>query len=373
MARGVNIPITADAAKVISEGRKVEGALDDVIDSLDEVGREAKNTDKVIDTAMEGVEKSAKSAADDLETKFSTAFDKVKKEARTAGDTVNRETRQGADKAGEGVQSFKDEAVQNFSEVASSFSGDMSQAADGVQGLLGGLASALPGPVGLIAGLLGGIGGAMLAGFQKGAEESEQRVADMYENMKESRSTFLNDEYFADAVSAIVDDAKKFEQAQRIASESGVSVGVALRAMAGDTEYAALVSEQFERKYGDLKRSLEDQNAYERSRAGQKNLTDEQRHGLDVMDEWVDVNGQVARSTDTARDKFEAWRGAVSLGNDALVQGKSALDAYNDTPLSNKTAKVSVDFSEADRQIAAWQRDPRNLTITARVGLKQVT
>ena len=372
MSKGVNIPIAADASQVVSEGRKVAGSLDKVIDSLDDVATESRHTADATETAVHGMGTDATAAAATLERKFSEAFEQVRADAKRAGDTVDRETHAGTAKAGEATGEFKAEAVSNFSEVASSFQGDMISAVDLVQGTLGGLAGSIPG-VGIAFGILGAAIGAWAAGAQADAAETKQVVDDMFNDMIESGNRWLSESFITEGVKSIIGDPAKWQQAQDLAKETGMSVGASLRALAGDQTYAREAQTKLteaQAKARDEQAALAD--AYRNT--GQRNVEASQANGVhqESLARLSDALGTNADRAAKAAGQADAYAGAVRAASgttkaetDAIARGFDNL--ANRAPVVQHVRAV-VDTSEVDDLYYKLEHTPGTIEFKARIG-----
>lgn len=382
MGKGVNIPLAADASSVISEGKKVEGALDRVVDSLDEIGRESKTTERTTEDALDGVADDATDAAKTLERKFSDAFDKVRKDSKTAGDDVGDNTKKGykeasraakdfegdaehaSDRASETTDEFKDEARANFSEVASSFSGDMASATDLVQGTLGGLAGSIAGPVGLAFGGLALTAGAFAQAWQANAEKTKQTISDMYDDMLASGADYLSKEYIADQLGQIyqgADDAAiKVKELRDLATTSNLPEPLLARALVGDEaarqELAAAIAAQ----------RLKINEALDDATAKGQNMAPALDPAMQALREIEGlVNGtsdsltEAQRNAQAARDAINGivapTQGVAQSADDARAKFDGIGRAIADLP---KEIPMSIDTADLDRQVRAY-RPPR--------------
>lgn len=200
--KGVEIPIVADASGVVREGRKVGDALDQVIDSLDDVGDaskdaaregernldqlsdalgdvadDAKDTGRDVGRALDGIGDDAGDEADTLERKFSDSLKAVSKQAKTTGDDVGSHMKKGADDAEEGMKTLKENAGANFKEVGASFDGTVDGMFDSMQGFVAEATEGF-GPLGLAAGAAVGVGLGIL-------QSQLQAAADKVNELKE--------------------------------------------------------------------------------------------------------------------------------------------------------------------------------------------
>lgn len=375
MAGGVNIPIAADASGVVSEGKKIEVALDQVVDSLDDIettskhsaqaaeeslfgiGGKALRTSDQVTNALDDVGTSAKRNANDLEDKFSQAFDTVKAQAKATGDAVDRETHAGTGKAGESVKEFKGEALQNLSEVASSFQGDITSAADLVQGTFGGLAT-MGGPIGLAAAAIAGLAGLAFKGWQEQAAETKQTVEDMFADMTTSGQDYLSEAIIQQGVKDTVLDPKLWDQVKVAAEAAGVSQSTALRAVNGDME----AQRQMAAGLAEAKANLADKEVA---------LTQDVGYGNEKYDQRAVKNAQEAKDLevaqgllDNSRDKLErasaaagAYAQAAEDASSRSVAAAQAIDQGYDNIRGTVTTKVVLDDSQARQALDAFIRN----------------
>jgi hypothetical protein len=218
MARPIRIPIVSDVTGFIKGTSDVEGALDDVSSSLDDLSREAQGAGDDAGRALsQGIEDGARDAeraldevgrsdgleqvgdnadqaarevegaADRMEKSFRDAFDTVKKESRDAGRKVGDDVGDGFDRAKEGAQEFKEEANSTARESAASFDGSADSINDTFQEVAANAFAGF-GPAGAAAGLAiaAGIGVARSA-FDRAKEEA----AALRDRIGEIRDGFL--------------------------------------------------------------------------------------------------------------------------------------------------------------------------------------
>jgi hypothetical protein len=205
MARPVSIPIVSDVAGFLRGTKDVEGALDDVADSLDDLSREAQNAgddagralsdgiedgardaekalDDVgksdgLDRVGENAEQAAKeveTAAEKMERSFKDAFDTAKKESDGASKKIGTDSRKGFDDASEGAREFKDEANSTARESAASFDGSAASITDTFQEIAANAFAGF-GPAGAAAGLAAAAGiGLVVSAFDKSKERAQE-------------------------------------------------------------------------------------------------------------------------------------------------------------------------------------------------------
>jgi len=385
---GINISFVSDVRDFLKGTKNIEGALDDVSDSLDDVAKDAqragktagdklgdgfkdagKDASKAVDKISDDVKDAAKDvekSSEKMEKSFKDTFDSVKKDSKKAGDDVGDNTKRGMDQSSDSVKEFKSEASQNFSEVASSFSGDMSQAADGVQGLMGGLAGSLAGPAGLAAGVLAGVGGAMLSSFTTNAEDTKVIVNDMYDDLLASGAKYLSDDFIQTNYWDILKGDSKILNLAWLKQIAGWSVQtnetVAL-AYAGNVEAMGVVTDGLTAK----RKLFEDQ------------LKDEDTTNDAVAKSGIATIDTMLAKGDDRMKQINNITIATQQGSDVLsnfgvtaANSASAAQAQFDG-LGRKIAeipgvknlRVDVDLSDAERKIRSWT--PPMVTITPRV------
>jgi len=195
----------------------------------------ARAGDKVGDELKDGAREGERSA-DRLEKKFRDAFETVEDKSRTAGRKIGDNVTDGARKAERGLDELKDESNDTAREVAASFDGSAESIAEGFQEVaanaLGGF-----GPAGAAAGLALAAGaGIFLSEWQKTTEETKALVSGMFEDMIESGNRYLSESFVQTEVKRILDESEG-DYLPRIAAaaeKAGVTMGTALRAIAGD-------------------------------------------------------------------------------------------------------------------------------------------
>lgn len=301
MARPIRIPFVSDVTGFLRGTSDVEQALDDVVDSLDDVSREAQRAgedagreladgvenglDRVVqdalrageeagqrladgikagrpgdelarefDESMRKIEADVKAAADQIDTSteqmeasFRDAFDRVKKDAGDAGKKVGDDTSDGFDRAKEGASEFRDEANSTAREAAASFDGSAESVADAFQEVAANAFAGF-GPAGAAAGLAAaaGIGFAINAiqGGQEEAEEFREKISDITASLVELRSsgdsplTLVRDRLVEMAEAGTDADDNLAKIADRAREIDGIDFASLARGLAGDPDAA---------------------------------------------------------------------------------------------------------------------------------------
>ncbi len=415
---GINIDFVADVGKFLGGAKQIESELDKVASSLDNLaddakraGREAErglaeikateardNLRRLADEArdsgsgmeayfsaaadaidaelqglasgaegrLDGIGDEGKSSAEKLERSFKESLEAVSDKAKSTGDDVDRSMREGGDRASGAVSEFKDEATSNFSEVASSFSGDMDSAADLVQGTLGGLAGSIPGGVGLALGGLGALAGLFYSQWSENAEKTEARIQSMYEDMAESGSDYLSENYVRTEMAAIIENADRYAQVMDLASRAGVGEDSALRALAGDAEAAAPILDTLNEAMADNAEKRSE--IYSQYDQGQR-ITGDNRRTLDaLLGEQIALQGlagelgNVTESTEVAASRADVYGEALRSSQDTTRAAIDAQNALEDAVTSageaiDGTAAVTRDEEDALLNLADAAKD----------------
>lgn len=319
--------LTMNVRQFVAEAKKAGTSLEDIVHEFDDVADESATTERDV--------------VSDLK--------RISRQARDTGDDIDREV-------GGGLHDLKDEARQSGAEAAASFSGEWEDVGGVLQETLAnGLAGF--GPIGAAAGLAAAAGiGVLFETIRADAEKTEQRVADMYQDMLESGQRFLSENFIQTQLEKIgegADDAAiKFEDAVSIAHELGVSQQTVLRAAAGDATALATVQAASDDK---RKQDLEDI-------AGlQSQNTDAYVSQVDAInvkhDEWLDKLGTINGDLGTAANKAITIRSAFETGDAALDR---SLQKVRDiagamSGIGDKTIRLTADDSDIQRKLGLIQ------------------
>ena len=364
---GINIAFASDVRSFLKGTGDVEGALEDVGDSLDDLTRDADRAGKDIGGDLEKVGQEGEDSAKHLERKFRDAFDDVKKDAKRSTDDVVDDTKRNMDRAGDASKEFKQEAGANFSEVASSFSGDMESAVDLVQGTLGGLANSIPG-IGAVAGVAAAGIGTIYSVLSTQAENTRQNIEDITTAMIDANSKVLAESFIqqnlADIVSGADGAAISVANLRKASEETGVPVATLARAWAGDP---GSVAEALATVRTGLAQAEQDVVSLDAAVAANS--------GIEGYRRWAAALEGLANNWDSAASGYELYQDAVAQGERAnRSQVASTIEEYERrraeierTPTAS-TVRVTV---EADTAAAA--RDIDELTKPRRVVIEGVT
>lgn len=407
---GISIDFVANVNKFIGGTNDIDGALENVIDSLDDVERAGKNVediaksfDKVEDAADDAAknvrkdfEKSVKDAGDEAEKlgrKYEDAFDEV----RTKGSKANTDFGDSAKKsfrdAGDATETFRDEAKQNLSETVSSFRGDVEDVAQIAQDILGGVVSDL-GPVGAAAGAAVAAGiGIGIAALQTQAEEAEvakQKMLDLADMIREADGDIQaldwgsivrewGNEY--DDVKSWFepwqkDSVTNFEAMDEAASKFGLSYNSLVQGMAGNTDEGRKAIEELNGAIAEQEKVVEGlttQGVAYNSAQGQANSAEISRLNSlkGLKSELENATGLTEEAIEYEQKMAEAIEGTaagIAAKNEALSEtidlNRQVIDGeldYLDT-LDSVTAQLAENASEGfDKNTAAGRENLRAL------------
>lgn len=312
---GISIPILSNVRDFLSGTKQVEGALDDVADSLDDVARDAaRGTDRISDSLSD-----TGRDVDRLERKFRDLATGTRDSSRKAGDSV-RTIKDDIDTVGDASREVGDELRQNLGETFSSFRGDLEDLPQIAQDTLGGLAGsgALGGIPGLAVTAAGAAGLGLIIGaidnINQAAEKSEERANDLANAYIEAGSTVLSTIETAARVGNVITDKELRTEAENLAKTLSIDMAEAVRIVAGDTNALAgaqaILADRQEK-------------VNEKMHTG-KELTAQQI--IDIQEEAGAVYDQSA-ALDVYAQRQDTATQRAKLHSDAL---KSMIDDYSD-------------------------------------------
>ena len=366
---GIKIDFISDVSKFIGGTKDIEGALDKVSDSLDDVAKDADKAGKKIGDELTDGAKDAQDAGEKMERKFRDAFDETKKDAKTTGDKVGDDIKSGFKRAEGAADEFRDEAKSTSREAAASFSGDFEDVADAIQETL---ANALAGfgPMGAVAGMAAAAGiGILVSVLQSSAEkaaEAKEKVIDLAGAIREAGGDIEDVDWgaqFEDFANAISDPKSWFEPWQQ-ASKTNAEV------IAADAEKLGLTySDLFQGLAGDTEagqRAIEEINSKiaEQDEAYQKLVAD----GVDPAAAAAQTyTGHLETQRDRLEQATAATEGAIDLAElytEAIEGSSAAVEDYNDAQdkrldLIREEAELNMTAAEAE---AAWAQTVMDAT-----------
>lgn len=328
----IKIDFLADVAKFLRGTKDVAGALDDVADGLQDLG---KDSDKSLDRVGDSLDEAGKDAQG-LEGKVSDAMRRMAQESQQAGKKIGDSQRQGFQEAGEGLDNFKEESASTARESAASFDGSAESITGSFQEIA---ANAFVGfgPAGAAAGLALAMGmGIAITALQDTATkatEAKQKSVDMVDAIKDAGGDLaqmdLSDKIISWGREVMEDNwitlwanesSTKFQETAKDAKEFGVSARDAIRAAAGSGEDSQRFLDETADDWQRLTKIME---------AGQ----DVSEAGLVTWDESAqaasrqrqalsDLRGQAEENLKTTADAVEIYQ----LETDALDNTKQAAE-----------------------------------------------
>ena len=262
---GIKIDFISDVSKFIGGTKDIEGALDKVSDSLDDVAKDADKAGKKIGDELSDGAKDAQDAGEKMERKFRDAFDETKKDAKTTGDKVGDDVKRGFKKAEGAADEFKDEAKSTSREAAASFTGDFEDVSDAIQETLANALSGF-GPAGAVAGMAAAAGiGILVSVLQSSADkaaEVKEKTIELAGAIREAGGEIKDVDWagqFEEFANAISDPKSWFEpwqaasktNAEVIAADAeklGLNYTDLFQGLAGDSEAAGRALEDINAK-----------------------------------------------------------------------------------------------------------------------------
>lgn len=346
----IKIDFISNVTSFLRGTKDTEQALEDVADSLDDVVRDG-------DRATEKLER---------------GFRDLARQAEKTEDSVKDVGEKGFKAAGENVSNFKDEAVQNFSEVASSFSGNVEDMASGVQGLTGGLASALTPGIGIPIAILGAAAAVFLENWRKSAEESEERISSMYDDMLESGEGFLSAQFLQQGIATIFGDPEKIKLAEERAKSLGATTETVARAMAGDQNAINQLlgdrAQMHEEEIGLLVKQSDG------SRDAAAAIQKENREFETKYGWMVDINGEYQTAQGRARSAGKAQSDALKATINSAKTATREVDALGNelyTLPDGEQILIDAETGQATTDIKKFKGDvdkiPESVTSTVKV------
>lgn len=362
MAKGIEIGVGVDtkAAKQGLESGLI-APLEDAQEALDDLGRSRGPED--LERDLRATQKATERLADETED---TARE-IEREYKRA----YRELKQSADGGMHGASAatgeFKEEFKQNLSEVVSSFDGSMSSVQDLAQGTLGGLAS-MGGPIaaGAAVGAVGiGLIGSALEDAQKKQEELEQAASEWADAYIEAGGRIITAAQQVAMYNAIATDPEKYKEAEKNADLWGVSLGVALNAMAGNTWAVEEAQASLNKRHDEFAAALGDNNqkVLDESAAlsGWRKAVQDGQDAIDLL------TGAQERGAQQA----DAYSEALRLQAEHTIGATKAVDEFGDAVYSlpdGTTIYVDAETGQATQNVDAIEKRiyglPQNSLLT---------
>lgn len=370
MAKGISIGVASDTrefAKGIKSG--VIEPLEDAGKALDDVARDGDNAGDKLETAMskaasetsdfkrEQVEagKTLQRVTNDAEKDYKSLGDVIERESKSAGKSLGKNIKGGTDDAREGLKDFKDESASTAREAAASFDGSAESIGDAFQEVaanaLGGF-----GPLGAAAGIGVAIGvGAGFAQIEERAQQMEQLVGDLFDDMIQSGNAYASAEFInskiADIVKEMANDQAKSNELSEDSVRLGLSQQTLLRAQAGDQEALnAAIQAENDAHAAAIQKINESSVSTTQKRAavGEEN----QEHQTTIA-----LYEGVKAGVDSAISAQGLYNSSVSTGNAQLdaTKAKIADIASQMAGIGDKTIKIDADTTGLEGALRGLQ------------------
>lgn len=285
-------------------------------------------------------------------------FRKVGRDAEASADEIADNTEEGFDKATSNAKQAGQEIGDGLKDVISDFDGSVESMGAGVASTLGGISAIIPGIGGFVGAALASIAGGMFDSWNENADKTEQRVADMYDDLLASGQNFRTQEQISAAIDAITGDPDKQREAVELANDLGLAVSDVTLAMATDgpqreallkrtNELLAEAGDNAENSTGRLQQSFQ--------------LREVQLEKyVSKVEGWSTAEGTALYWAQINRRAQEDLGVSLSETADAVDSVTKSVERLPDS----KSVKVDADVSGVE---AALRRIPKILPLEARV------
>lgn len=396
MAGGFSINAGLNASKFLRGVKDMDGALEDLSGSLDDVADEVKKLDKGdgFKDLKKGADK-AEDSASDLEKRLRKVRDEAK-DIGKAGDDVGDIGGRGFRKMGDTAEEVSGELRQNLGETFSSFRGDLEDLPQVAQDVFGGLAGSVGGLAGSLALAAGAAGiGLLIAQFQaadEAAKESAERAGEWADAYIEAGSKTLTFEQQAAKVSAIItDQSGRYKVAEENAKLWGVSIDTAVAAMAGSESAISEVTSALDKKREASEKDAAAAQAmaeangsaltaltpaeveYNKAKDALNLLTGEMERGAQGADVYSRFLVDTARATEGAIEKTDEFGDTIITlpdGKEVYIDAETGRATDNVNAIQSKiygvrgtTVGVGVDTSGASRDVDRFVSQNNGRTI----------
>lgn len=318
---GIDVKISADTREFESNVKDAAEALEKIADNLDDVGKGAKDVDKV--------EKSIS----DLNTEAMQSEDKL---GRTFGKGFKSKTKE----AEGGLKDLKEEAGQTARETAQSFDGS-TESIIGMFQEVAAQAFGGFGPAGQAAGIAAAVGIGLAVSViqqaEQAAAESRKRVGELANELIDvggvgKRDLAVVSENLQKIYTSADDAAKSLEEVQKQSDAVGVSTAKMARAYAGDEDALKDVIKATEQAIT-KERELADAatGTGKRNAASDKRISDLQAYKAELQRTEEELNRAKAvekEYLDQGGAEIEAKKNLYSTLNEAYDQAASSVTDF---------------------------------------------
>jgi len=369
MARAYTLNIAADT-RAVKQGidKGVIEPLEDALDVLEDIGQDGgRDLGKLEDNLQDAQRETEKA-----ERKFTDLANEIKATGRKGKTDL-------ADPLSDDLREVGDEAKSNAAEMFSSFDGSFDSIADAAQGTLGGLVGSLGGVGGAAVAAAGAAGlGLVFAEIQRqeeAAKRLKEYLGDAYRSAVEEGRKYIDQATIMGEIQDIQWNPERvgeYEEAQRDALETGLSLGTILAARAGDQESLNEVIAVTRERWGDVKKEIDD-TAITSKITSQSQVSQLGREAAsldDVASRYENIRSEVDKNLAKAEESAAIIaelsakeREQIQRTRDADRSRYEAAASRYGQPLPNAVVPVTVDTAAADRALRGFIQNPRRLKI----------
>lgn len=359
-SKGIVINFLSDVRDFLRGTGDVEEALDDVVDSLEDVSKEGDQ------------------AAEKLADSFKDNMKEVSRAAREAGDGIGTDMRKGTKRAEEGMQNFREEANSTAKESAASFDGSAESIIDSFQEIaanaFGGFGAAAQ-IAGLAAAAGIGIASASILNAEEEAQKATDRVGELGQAMIDAGAAGERPlQTVVDSLTEIVsngDDAvKKFKDISRAAQFVGTDAEDMALAYAGQADaldgQLDILDDLIAKEEEVLDVQAKNGSRFGAIQEGKVNTLKQQQEELQKVQEETEAAAAIeeaylAAGGAEAQAKADAI-GTINAAYDDVVG--SILD-YKDEETGLLDTQAFIDAIQARKdQLASYQTDLASMGLT---------
>ena len=295
--------------------------LEDAVEALDDLGK-SKGPDKLED-GLEDAQKASK----ELEREVKDTADTIEKEFKKSYAQMKQSAADGTDGAKESLNDFKREANSTAKESAASFDGSAESIVDAFQETAANAFEGF-GPAGALAGIAAAAGiGLVSAAFTQAGEDAEkleEKVETAFDQMIESQSKYIAQEFTNEAIKEIINDTDRMNEATETANTLGLDRATIIRAMAGDQAALSAVNTIAAASAETLSEKI----AKQKDETGRASETDLRR-----LESLAKVSGKLQDQSGiyaTAVGRYEDYRQAVTDSTFANDISLKSVDKLSD-------------------------------------------
>lgn len=340
--------------------------VDNMVEALDDLTDEIKDTAKDGDKAVEKLTdsfKDAEKASEGLGTKIKGSGDNIK---------------QGMDKASEGVEDFRQESMSTAKESAASFDGSAESIIDSFQEIAANAFIGF-GAAGAVAGLAAaagiGIASAAIVSAEEDAKEATARVQDFGNAIIDTGETTASLDKVNEALRLILanaDDApKKFKDIEEAAKKTGLKASTLALAYAGNEDAINSMVDAAEKAYKPIAEQAnalgvavgEQGEAYADIVVELKKVQEETEMAQKIEQEYLASGGAEIEAKKAAIETINtAYDDAVGSILDFKNEETGVLDvqAYIDSMTARQEALTNYQTSLANSNFTTEQKDALN-------------